>query len=238
VRRRRFLDWGVFHVEQSFLLQWQRFHRALRQRNAALRQAANDSEMEAWDHEFVVAGTEVAQARASYLDRVRPNLEATAQALLQADVTIGYSPGWPGDTSLEALLAGRRAADRARRTTTAGPHRADLHVRVRGHWARDTVSRGQQKLLAAALILGQLEFHRGEQGLAPVLLLDDPAAELDAAGMKRLIEAVARLQSQIIVTSLNPDFRALGMPGRLFHVEQGRIVGMYNPEPQIRGTHG
>ena len=35
--RRRWLDWGVFHVEPGFLDAWLRFTRSLKQRNAALR---------------------------------------------------------------------------------------------------------------------------------------------------------------------------------------------------------
>src|SRR6185437_5155218 len=38
-RRRRWLDWAVFHVEPQFADWWMRFARALRQRNAALRES-------------------------------------------------------------------------------------------------------------------------------------------------------------------------------------------------------
>lgn len=238
IRRRRFLDWGVFHVEQAFLVQWQRFHRALRQRNAALRQSADDTELDAWDREFAAAGIEVSKSRGRYLAHIRPSLEAMAQTLLATEVQVEYSQGWPQGTDLASSLMDRRVVDRGRRATTAGPHRADLQIRIAGRAAKDTVSRGQQKLLASALILGQLEFHRNEQNLVPTLLLDDPAAELDGERLKRLVAAVARLQAQIVVTSLQPDFDALGQPGGMFHVEQGRLTQMYNPGPQIRGTHG
>ena len=48
-RRRRFLDWGVFHVEHGFVDQWQRFHRALKQRNAALKAGQARSLVSTWD---------------------------------------------------------------------------------------------------------------------------------------------------------------------------------------------
>jgi len=227
IRRRRFLDWGVFHVEQAFLAQWQRFHRALRQRNAALRQAADDAELDAWDREFESAGLAVSEARSRYLARIRPNLEAMARSLLAADVTVEFASGWPGGTELSTILIERRAVDRARRSTTAGPHRADLQIRIGKRPAKDTVSRGQQKLLAAALILGQLEFHQNEQALSPTLLLDDPAAELDGDGLRRLVDAVIALRAQIVVTSLQPSFDALGRPERMFHVEQGKVTPIH-----------
>ena len=226
-RRRRFLDWGVFHVEQTYLQAWHRFHRALRQRNAALRQQSPDDLMDAWDRELVQTAGEVHECRSRYFTRIRETLESTAGALLDTEVSISYSPGWPLETPLGAVLAERRSLDRTRRATTSGPHRADLDVRVAGKRAKDTVSRGQQKLLAAALILGQLEFHRREYDLQPTLLLDDPAAELDVQRLGRLLEVVAGLRPQLVVTALQQTaFEALGKPGIWFHVEQGRVSRM------------
>lgn len=226
-RRRRYLDWGVFHVERGYLLKWQRFHRALLQRNAALRQLASDEVLEAWDREFVAAGLEVAHARTGYFERVRPYLESAARALLDLDATFAYRPGWPASADLASTVASRRPLDRSRRATTVGPHRADLTIHTTGGEAKYNVSRGQQKLLAAALILGQLSFLQAEQDLVPTLLLDDPAAELDADRLARLLGEVGRLRAQLVVTALQPTaFDTLGDPGRAFHVERGRVTRM------------
>jgi DNA replication and repair protein RecF len=227
IRRRRFLDWGVFHVEQTYLEAWHRFHRALRQRNAALRQQSPDELLDAWDREFVEAGHEVHECRRRYFAGLRQALEATAATLLETDVSVEYARGWLADTALATVLIERRALDRTRRTTTAGPHRADLDIRLAGKRAKDAVSRGQQKLLAAALIVGQLEFHRREQDLKPTLLLDDPAAELDVQRLRRLLDAVSHLKPQLVVTALQQaPFEALGKPGTWFHVEQGNVSRM------------
>ncbi|HJS22532.1 MAG TPA: DNA replication/repair protein RecF [Steroidobacteraceae bacterium] len=227
IRRRRFLDWGVFHVEHGYLQAWHRFHRALRQRNAALRQQVPDTLLDAWDQEFFTSGTEVSEYRDRYFARIRQDLQSMARALLDMDVTVEYARGWPAGIALNAVLVERRALDLSRRTTTVGPHRADLDLRVNGKRARDTVSRGQQKLLAAALLLAQLAFHRREQGLKPVLLLDDPAAELDADRLGRLLRVVAELEPQLVVTALQKtSFEGLGTPRIWFHVEQGRLTRM------------
>ncbi|HEX9706039.1 MAG TPA: DNA replication and repair protein RecF, partial [Steroidobacteraceae bacterium] len=55
-RRRRFLDWGVFHVEPRFLPTWRRYHQALRQRNAALKQDGSDEDLAAWEQELAASG--------------------------------------------------------------------------------------------------------------------------------------------------------------------------------------
>jgi DNA replication and repair protein RecF len=227
IRRRRFLDWGVFHVEHGYLGAWQRFHRALRQRNAALRQQVPDSLLDAWDQEFFTSGTEVGEYRQRYFDRIRDSLGTVAATLLGAEIEVEYLRGWPQGAALNAVLVERRALDLSRRTTTVGPHRADLDIRVNGKRARDTVSRGQQKLLAAALILGQLAYHRREQSLEPLLLLDDPAAELDGEHLRRLLGVIVELRPQLVVTALRKTtFEELEPPRIWFHVEQGRLARM------------
>jgi DNA replication and repair protein RecF len=226
-RRRRFLDWGVFHVEQGYLQIWHRFHRALRQRNAALRQHVPDDLLDPWDQELFVSGTAVSDCRQRYFERLRATLQSAASGLLDLDVTVEYLRGWPADRALHTVLVERRALDLSRRTTTVGPHRADIDIRINGKRARETVSRGQQKLLAAALILGQLVFHRTEHGLEPLLLLDDPAAELDAERLGRLLQVVANLHPQLVLTALQrTSFEGLEAPQIWFHVEQGRLTRM------------
>lgn len=222
-RRRRFLDWGVFHVEHTFLDTWQRYHRALRQRNAALKPGGDAAAARAWDPELIAAGARLDEIRRSYLSVLEPTLAEFGNRLLGLPVSLAYHAGWAaGETLGEALL---RSADRDRRygITHVGPHRADVTARVDGHIARERVSRGQQKLLAAALTLAQLAVQEARAPGTGALLLDDPAAELDPANLGRLLKVVRELQVQLFVTALSPDLGGLGQPGALFHVEHGRV---------------
>ena len=107
--------------------------------------------------------------------------------------------------------------------THAGPHRADVQLRLDGQPVREVVSRGQQKLIAVAMILAQLDMLRGGLEMDPTLLLDDPAAELDASHLSIFIERVLRLGCQLVVTSLGPGSVIFNAPDRVFHVEQGRV---------------
>ena len=70
--RRRFLDWGVFHVEHDFLLYWRRYQRALRQRNALLRGAAAPSELDIWDRELGLAAQPLTTVRQTYFHAWSP----------------------------------------------------------------------------------------------------------------------------------------------------------------------
>jgi DNA replication and repair protein RecF len=223
-RRRRFLDWGVFHVERSFMAAWQRYHRALRQRNASFRRGADEALVTVWDGELATAGEALSELRARYVSLLSPGLAHIGRRLLGLDVALVYHRGWAADEGLIDAL--RRGLDRDRRygVTHSGPHRADVVVRVDGHAAKERVSRGQQKLLASALTLAQLALQDEVAPGRSALLLDDPAAELDGPNLERLLGVVRDLPVQLFVTSLRPDLQGLGDPGRMFHVEQGAVT--------------
>jgi DNA replication and repair protein RecF len=222
-RRRRFLDWGVFHVEQSFLANWRRYHQALRQRNAALKLERGDEDLAAWENELAISGEGLARQRESYLARISGPLRSMGEALLDQPISLVHSAGWDADRPLLETLRAGRARDRRYRATQAGPHRGDVLVRVGDRAAKDCVSRGQQKLVAAGLMLAQLEIQEEERPGRSALLLDDPAAELDRENLARLMNIVQKLPAQLWVTSLCGDIPGLPARGRLFHVERGAV---------------
>lgn len=219
--RRRWLDWGVFHVEPAFLDHWLRFSRALRQRNAALKLGHDPA---VWDGEVALHGEQVARQRSLWFEAIQPYLNEAIHRLAQIDVELGYFRGWAAERSLaEALLEGLER-DRARGSTLAGPQRADVHLRVGGKAAKESLSRGQQKLVASAMVLALLQRLREQQATPPTLLLDDPAAELDAERLSSLVQMVSELNCQLVITSLDPDLGVFGQPERMFHVEQGSVT--------------
>jgi recombinational DNA repair ATPase RecF len=69
-----------------------------------------------------------------------------------------------------------------------------------------------------------LRLQEGSHPGRSALLLDDPAAELDAANLERLLAVVRSLPVQLFVTSLRADLHGLGTPGRMFHVEHGVVT--------------
>ncbi|MGB5131053.1 MAG: DNA replication/repair protein RecF [Steroidobacteraceae bacterium] len=222
-RRRRFLDWGVFHVEPAFLPTWRRYHLALRQRNAALKQNRADSDLAAWEQELASSGEELVRQRERYLARLRDPLRSIGEALLGSPITLVHNQGWDEKRPLLEALEADRGRDRRYRATQSGPHRGDATVEVGGRAAKDRVSRGQQKLVAAGLILAQLGIQEQERPGRSALLLDDPAAELDPENLARLMAVVRTMPAQLWVTALRGDIPGLPARGRMFHVEQGTI---------------
>lgn len=221
--RRRYVDWLAFHVEQGFLRDWRRFRKALRQRNAVLRDRADAATLAGWDREFADAGDRVHAARQRALGRAVGALERTAEQLLGGGIGFEYRRGWPEEETLEEALARGRDRDLQVGTTNAGPQRADLRLSYGERKVRKLVSRGQQKLLACTLILAATEVVQTERERSLLLLLDDPVAELDAESVERLMGAVAALECQVIATALTAERGLFPLPPRTFHVEQGRL---------------
>lgn len=221
-RRRRWMDWAVFHVEHGFADLWVRYTRAVKQRNAALK--SQPAQAAVWDPEVARLGELIAEARHRMLDQMQPAWRQAVAALSGLDVDLHYSRGWSQEVSLAQALQDSRARDLARGLTHSGPHRADVLVRLGGRAAREVLSRGQQKLVAIAMTLAQIQLLREKTAITPTLLLDDPAAELDEAHLQKFIEEVSRLKCQLVVTSLQPESDLFGRPEKVFHVEQGRVA--------------
>jgi DNA replication and repair protein RecF len=213
-------------VEPAFISEWRRFQRALKQRNAALRSGQAEALVRLWDRDLVEAGELVAEQRGRYVAALAPHVAAVAERLLGAPVDISLARGWPAERSLAEALSASWPRDRERGLTHSGPHRADIAIRFEGIAARDRISRGQQKLAAAALLLGQLRCDAELGSEVTVLLVDDPAAELDIRHLELLLEEVSGLSVQLVVTALDPANSALEglLTGHRFHVEHGSVA--------------
>src|SRR5690606_38496986 len=149
--RRRFVDWGLFHVEEDVLPDWRHYSRALKQRNARLKAGAGGRQLAAWDHDLASSGEELTRRRALYLLRLQERLEPVATALAPSlgAMSLEFEPGWrQGSLSLSDALAVARERDQAMGHTSVGPHRADWTLRLSGKGPGEALSRGQAKLAA------------------------------------------------------------------------------------------
>jgi len=225
--RRRFLDWGVFHVEHGFLGAWRRYQRALKQRNALLRTGASGPEelYTPWERELGETAAAIDAYRKSYLDRLLPVLAASAGSLLPelGPLDLRYRRGWTEERDLAGVLAEHRGRDLARGHTTVGAHRADWSVSFEQAPLREHLSRGQEKLTALSCLLAQAALHAECRGEWPVVCLDDLASELDLAHQAAVVERLTTVGAQVLVTGTECPMPLQSRPHRMFHVEQGQI---------------
>ena len=226
--RRRYLDWGVFHVEQDFLGTWRRYQRALRQRNALLRQGAIAQDLEPWNRELSIAATPLTVQRVRYFDALRPLARGYLLEFLPelGEPVLTFRPGFDARLELAETLAGVTTQDRARGYTSAGPHRADWSVTFERLARREYLSRGQEKLCAFALVLAQASLFRSNSGEWPVVCLDDLSSEVDAAHLERILGAIDGTGAQVLLTgTAEPvELENVTRPVTRFHVEQGQVA--------------
>jgi len=219
-QRRRWLDWAVFHVEPDFMRLWQGYTRALRQRNAALQRRV-DTRL--WETELVRFGEPLAAARERLVSALQPHWLHVRAQLGAVPATLGFFRGWGREQPLGQTLEANQARDLERGITSLGPHRFDVLLRLDGRAVRETVSRGQQKVLGVAMAVSMTRLLAEAAQRPPTLLLDDPAAELDATRTAALLDAVLGLRTQLIVTALRPEHTPLGVPDAVFHVERNTV---------------
>lgn len=224
--RRRFLDWGVFHVKHGFLEAWRNYQQVLRQRNAALRQNETDELVRLWDEALLAHGDSVHRLRLEFLQDFLPLFSSIVEKNLSFDAICSYKPGWSPKLGFQEALQESITRDRAFASTQVGPHRADLTLQVADRRARHRVSRGQQKMLAAVLLIAQTRFVAAHIATKPLLLVDDPAAELDRSNRERLFALLEEMPAQMFITALQADDLPWTTHARMLHVEHGKVTSL------------
>ncbi|EKF73669.1 DNA replication and repair protein RecF [Alcanivorax hongdengensis A-11-3] len=231
--RRRFLDWGMFHVEHDFMPLWRQAAGALKHRNALLKKGRPTlRELAFWDQQLAQSSDRIEGLRRRYLAGLQSQLDTALAALSpELSVVLTLQTGLhKGENYLQALER-VRADDIRRGFSQVGFHRADLRLETDGVLARDRVSRGQAKLVAYALVLAQLPMIQAA-GKVCTLLVDDLGAELDARHRHQVLHYLASTGHQTLITALDlPHWQGLaaennelsGVESRMFHVEHGRI---------------
>ncbi len=227
--RRRFVDWGLFHVEPDFLTLWRRYARALKQRNALLKSGAGGQQLDAWDHELAEAGEPLTRYRQQYLEQLQIRLSAVAADLVPALGTgnLEFQPGWrSGELSLADALLLARDRDRNLGYTSVGPHRADWRIDYSAHPNREALSRGQAKLSALSALLAQAEDYAQRRGEWPIVALDDLSSELDRNHQQRVLQRLLASGAQVFITGTESPaaLESLKVTPTTFHVEQGQIL--------------
>lgn len=238
--RRRFLDWGVFHVEPQFVDHWRNSRRCIAHRNHLLKAGRLDvAQLAPWEAELDRAGAQVDAARSRYFQAFMSAFDEVLNALLPLEgLSVSYQRGWDTERSLAEVLASGRESDRRYGATQFGPHRADLLLRIGRHPAVEVLSRGQQKLVVSAMKIAQAVLLSQTEATSSrhcVFLIDDLPAELDAHNRQRVCEWLENTGSQVFLTcvddqTLIPLWRR-DTPLTAFHVEHGKIAPSYHAGP-------
>ena len=213
--RRRYLDVLLAQVSRRYVRALSQYQRVLAQRNTLLRalreRRAREEEMTFWDDALVREGAALLDERWLSMAGLRQHAASAFERLSPQDaLSVGYAgtaeEPEDGDAAraLSEALRASREQERVRGMTLVGPHRDDLRLFLNGVEAQRHASRGQARLAALALRLGEARLLAERRGEPPLLLLDDALSELDHRRRQLVLEE-ACCYPQAIVTTADPS---------------------------------
>ncbi len=233
--RRRFTDLGMFHVKHNFSSQWRNFARVLKQRNACIRNNADDATLTYWSEQFCQHSLIVAEERRSYIDVLIGELKVWLAILLPAisdHVSVQYLQGWPQKKVLLDVLKINKEREAGFGYSLYGAHKFDVKFLLNKQAIETQLSRGQQKLFLLALTFAQAKLIARVNRVKPILLIDDIGAELDHNSRTVLSSAIDLLNCQVIITAiekgvLHPFVEQISSNEyKMFHVKHGEVISI------------
>ena len=222
--RRRFLDRLTLSFRPDHADAALAYDKAMRERNRLLRDGIADPGWHAaLEAQMAAAGAQVIANRAEALRRLDGAQRDADTAFPRATLRLTDPAPLPDTAAaLAAALADGRRRDLAAGRTLTGPHRTDLAATLAAKGVpADQCSTGEQKALLIALILANARALAADTGAAPILLLDEVAAHLDAARRAALYDEIRASGAQALMTGTGRElFAGLGDGARFFEVAE------------------
>jgi len=182
-----------------------------------------DKDLETWNSALSISANAIDLARKAYLSKLSTAVEIRLKNMsAMFHVKLAYRQGWAEGQDLEESLKANIQYHRRMKTTTDGPHRADLLIYAGDHLAKQVLSRGQLKVLVYVLHLAQLDVLQSERSQAAIVLCDDINSELDDFHTNALISQLSDLDSQVFVSGITLD-QLSRYPHHRFHMEHGNL---------------
>jgi DNA replication and repair protein RecF len=225
--RRSVLDWGLFHVKPEYLVLWKEYKRVLKQRNALLKTNSPYSHFIPWDKQLSDLALQLDHLRDEYFKCWQEQFYLVLSQLTEINCTIGYFKGWDKRSTgknLLNILEDSFLSDKQKQYTQYGSHQADIYIESNDSKAKNTLSRGQQKIILIALKLAQGTLLNGNC----LYLFDDLSAELDNLHLKNLFDYLIKNRGQYVITSINAineNDLNLNSEVALFNIHDGIVEG-------------
>ena len=228
--RRKLLDKSLFIADGQFSEAWFAFYRCLKQRNALLK-SGSITNIEPWDKKLASLGNTLTSFRDSFFNLTLVELKNLINSLDKSNSTqylekinVIFFPGWDAQEGLFDLFKNTRDIDARRKSTSAGPHKADIRFLIEDLEAKQILSRGEQKLFSILWCCAQHEVLRKQYNINAILIIDDIKSELDDSTFKVFTNLLNFLNNQIIFSCIDDHFSSKIEPEfrdfKKFHVEQ------------------
>lgn len=218
--RRAYLDHLLSKISLRYALLNREYSRVLEQRNAALKANYQDVTLAIWTDKFLELAKEIEALRIRAMRRIREIAEASYREIASDGKVLAIALESESQPDLPERLSSSKYEERARGVTVVGPHRDELVLSLDGYSVQAYGSRGEARTTALALRVAEYQLLSEKHGEAPILLLDDFTAELDANRRSYLLELAASTPQAIISgTETPPQYDAL------YHIAGGSLSG-------------
>lgn len=231
--RRKYLDSSIAQYKQSYLQVLIQYNKALKQRNALLKQFSERGNFDAftleiYNKKLIELGNIIHKERTEFLKELTPvfNKYYTEISESKERVELTYKSQL-NDDSFENLLKESLIKDRASNYTQKGVHKDDIIFEMNGYPIKKIGSQGQQKSFLIALKLAQFDFIKSQIGFKPILLLDDIFDKLDDNRVLKLISFVNKgVFGQVFITDTHAErsediLTKADIPFSIFVIENG-----------------
>ena len=220
--RRRYLDFLGAQSLPGYRKALRDYEKALRSRNALLKEGRPRREIAAFDQPLIESGNFLLSARATLCRNLAPLAQDACREISnQADqLEIHYKQGC-SDSFAKSLAASQLEETRLRQTV-CGPHRDDIEITLNGLKASAFASEGQQRSIALSLKIAQAREIESVHQSPPLLLLDDIFGELDTNRRNLLLQALPQ-NAQTLITTTFLDWANDTSGDTILHLADGKL---------------
>lgn len=210
--RRKMLDLGICQLRQKYFHSLSSYYKVLEQRNKLLKDNPESEMLWVWDEKLVECGTDIIWYRNSFIERLNEKIKKIIKEICDEDIDLVYDCGLEAENlkdkedikkSLEKELQKNIAREKKIGISLVGPHRDDFKIILNGKEAKFYASQGQQRTIALALKMAEVELIKDDMGETPVLLLDDVLSELDVNRREYVLNKIKNIQ--VIITCTEKD---------------------------------
>lgn len=227
--RRKFVDFELCQLDGIYLNDLTNYNKCLNQRNKLLKdlysQPSLKSTLDIWDEQLIYYGSRIIHRRIQFISdlnqiiyKIHKNLTGEKEAIV-----LTYEPN-VDEFNYREQLSKNRENDCKMKTTSVGPHRDDICVKVNGIDIRKYGSQGQQRTAALSLKMSEIQFVKQIIKDTPVLLLDDVLSELDSNRQNYLLSSIKDIQTIITCTGLDDFVEKQFEVNKVFQVIAGGIT--------------
>lgn len=224
--RRKLLDFGICPLRQKYFNSLSSYFKILEQRNRLLKDNPESEMLWVWDEKLVESGADIIWYRKSFLERLNEKIKVILKEICDEKVELIYDCGFSVEDfndkesikkSFEEEIKKNKEREKRLGVSLTGPHRDDFKIILNEKDAKLYASQGQQRTIALAIKMAEVELIKDNIGEPPVLLLDDVLSELDVNRRDYVLNKIKDIQ--VIITCTEKDIFGNISDANLINIE-------------------